>query len=67
MDSVLEEDNETTAEGIIWAIVGFVIITAPLAYKVYMMINNKKGEDNGAGTHAGIAGYILGLLFIVFI
>jgi hypothetical protein len=54
MDSVLEEDNETTALG--YVILAFVPIITALAFIVYKMINNKKGEDNGAGTHAGIPG-----------
>lgn len=44
-----------------------VLIIVALAIFVYMMMNTKMGEDNGEGTHAGIAGYYVGLLFIYLI
>jgi uncharacterized membrane protein len=65
MDSVLEEDNETTARGIFKIACALCVpIIIALAFIVYKMINNKKGEDNGAGTHAGVAGYFLCGFFI---
>ena len=66
MLSVLEEDNETTVLGIIWAIVGVAIIIA-LAIFVYKMSKTNIGENIGPGTSGGIAGLILGELFIVII
>ena len=44
-----------------------VLIIVALAIFVYMMMNTKMGENNGEGTHAGIAGYYAGLLFIFLI
>ena len=67
MLSVLEEDYETTASGIVRASAGGAIILLALAVTVYMMMNTEMGEDNGEGTHAGIAGYYVGLLCIILI
>jgi hypothetical protein len=61
VDSVFEEDNETTALGIINAIACVAIITA-LAIFVYQMSRTNIGEKIGAGTRGGIAGLILGAL-----
>jgi hypothetical protein len=66
MLSVLEEDNETTALGIINAIACVAIITA-LAIFVCKMSRTNIGEKIGAATRGGIAGFILGELSLAII
>ena len=64
MLSVLEEDNETTALGIIKATIACGAIIPALAIFVYKMSRTNIGEKIGAATRGGIAGLILGALFL---